>query len=651
MQKRHHIHGFLLTMLFCGLLSPLYAQIQGTGQEATQGQADSSGQQLPDSFIGVDSSIAHLDVRYYHLSDIFPYLEHAGEVDTGITGEQRRESLLRSRSIYQTLSVIGQAHKSLDFSPSPTLGFRYRALPYPCYRRSLENWNLCQVDGIYTMLRYEWRNGRENSFDVEHAQKVGDFSYNLAFQTRLAEGIYVNEGVRDINFGFQGRHRADTLRYGYELYFIYNLFHLHENGGILNDADYFSNLDARAIAVNSSNAQNRSSDSRIGYRHWLRIGAEKDSNGNFLPSHLGYVMHQIDFKTGRSLFTETGFNTSRYTPYFDVADTHDSTSVKEICNQVGWTNIEPCRFSDTVFSLFAGFSHQYVRVGDTLRDFRSQVCALNAFMNLPLKKIGSWSNRLHYAFSGYNANDLDLQTVCTFPFFRKTGDSIRSRTGAFRAGLHYSLYEPDYFYHHYVSNYFCWNQELKKQQLLQVDASCSFRHQEIAFHSYTLGHYTFLTEACEVRQLHEAVQVLQGELYFPLRCGNFGLDLHAYGQFSSSDSLHLPVLVTRNTLFYGFPLFHEAAFLQFGAEMTYFTEYYADGYQASLQQFYSQNSTLIGNDVYLSAFVNARIEHFHIYFACSNILSVLEGHYPFQFPHYPAKGLNFRFGISWRFYD
>ena len=46
-----------------------------------------------------------------------------------------------------------------------------------------------------------------------------------------------------------------------------------------------------------------------------------------------------------------------------------------------------------------------------------------------------------------------------------------------------------------------------------------------------------------------------------------------------------------------------------------------------------------------------RIEHFHAYFACANILSAMDGFYPFQFPHYPAKGLNFRFGISWRFYD
>lgn len=645
MQKKLFTHGFILTLLYCCLLFPLQAQVQ------IQEPTDSSGQQLPDSFVGVDSSIAHLDVSYYTLSEFFPYQHYIGEVDTGITGEQRRESLLRSRSIYQTLSVIGQAHKNLDFSPSLSLGFRHKTLPYTCYQRNLENWRLCQVDGIYTMLRYEWRNGRENSFDVEHAQKVGNFSYNLAFQTRLSEGIYVNEGVRDINFGFQGRHRADTLRYGYELFFIYNLFHLHENGGILNDADYFRNLEARAIAVNSSNAQNRSTDNQIGYRHWLRIGTKKDTNGNFLPSHLGYVLHHITFKNYRSLFTESGFNTTRYTPHFDAVNTHDSTSGKEIFNQIGWTNIEPCRFSDSVFSLFAGLSHQYARVGDTLKNYQTQVCALNAYMNIPLKKIGRWSNRLYYAFSGYNANDLDLLTAYTLPFCRKTDDSSRIHSGFFQADLHYSLYEPDYFFHHQVSNYFSWNENLKKQQLLQVDVSCGFRHQEIAFHSYTLGNYTYLTENLEVHQLHEAVQILQGELYFPLRHGNFGLDLHAYGQFSSSDSIHLPALATHNTLFYGFPLFHEAVFLQLGAEMTYFTAYYADGYQASLQQFYHQNSIQIGNDIYLSAFINARIEHFHIHFACSNILSVLDGCYPFQFPHYPAKGLNFRFGISWRFYD
>lgn len=650
MQKRHHIHGFLLTLLLCGLMLPLQAQVQEPEQQESREQQD-TGQQLPKSFIGVDSSIAHLDVSYHTLSCNFPITEYMGEADTGITGEQRRESLLRSRSIYQTLSVIGQAHKSLDFRPDVSLGFNHRTLPYPCYRRSLDNWRLCQVDGIYTLLRYEWRNGRENSFDVEHAQKVGNFSYNLAFQTRLAEGIFVNEGVRDINVGFHGRHRADTLRYGYELLFIYNLFHLHENGGILNDADYFNNLEPRAIPVQANDAMNRSTDSRIGYRHWLRLGAEKDSNGNFLPSRLGYVMHSIHFKSFRNLYDESNFNTSRYSPCFDPTNTHDSTSGKEIFNQIGWSNIEPCRFSDSMFSLFAGLSHQYVRVGDTLKNEQTQVCALNAYMNIPLKIIGNWSNSLYYAFSGYNANDLDLKSKYTLPFYRRTSDSTRSRIGRFQAGLHYSLYEPDYFFHHYTSNYFCWDHSLQKQQLLQLDASCAFRNQEIAFHSYTMGNYTYLTENMEVRQLHEAVQVLQGEVYFPLRLGHFGLDLHAYGQFSSSDSLHLPALVTRNTLFYGFPLFHEAAYLQLGAEMTYFTEYYADGYQASLQQFYNQSSTLIGNDFYLSAFINARIEHFHIYFACSNILAVLDGYYPFQFPHYPAKGLNFRFGISWRFYD
>lgn len=645
MQKHHSLHGFMLTLLLCSLIFPLQAQ------EIVQGQTDSSGQHLPDSFIGVDSSIAHLDVSYYKLSDFFPYRIAAGMLDTGITMEQNRESLRNARNIYQTLSVIGQAHKSLDYTTSLSPGFHAKTLPYPRYRRTLENWSLCQVEGIYTQIRYEWRNGQENSFDVEHAQKVGNFSYNLAFQTRLAEGIYVNEGVRDINFGFHGRHRADSLRYGYELYLIYNLFHLHENGGILNDADYFNNMENRAITVNSPKAQNHSTDSRIGYRHWLRLGAQKDSNGIFLPSRTGYLMHQIDIKSFRNLYTEPEFNTERHIPFFDAVNTYDSTSGKEICNRIGWSNIEPGDLNDSVFSLYAGLSHQYIRVGDSLENYQSQICALNAFINIPLKKIGNWSNRLYYAFSGYNTNDVDIQSTFMLPFYRKTSDSIRGRIGGFHAGLRYSLYEAEYFFQHYTSNYFCWNHELKKQQLLQVDAACNFRKQEIAFHAYTLGNHTYLSENMEVRQLHGAVQVLQGELYLPLRSGNFGIDLHAYGQFSSSDSLHLPAIVTRNTVFYGFPLFHEAAFLQLGAEMLYFTEYYADGYQASLQQFYHQNTILIGNDIYLSAFLNARIEHFHVHFACSNILSALDGFYPFQFPHYPARGLNFRFGISWRFYD
>ena len=643
MRKRPKRTDILLVavILLCGQLPCAMAQ---ENRDTTQ-------QKLPSSFIGTDSSIAHRTVTCFTLADRFPAAAIQGEADTDVTYAYRQESQLRARDIYITLSSIGQAHQSLNYQANLSPGFRYRSMPYPCYRRTLEQWPLCRVDGVYTRLRYEWRNGIEHSFDVEHAQQVGSFRYNLAFQTHLSEGIYVNEEVRDINFGFEGLHRADSNRYGLEFSYIYNLFHLHESGGITNDADYLANLEPRAIAVNTPTALNRYNDNDFRYRHWLHLGNRRDSNKILLPSRLGYLTHQFQLQNFRSRYTESNFSSTLFpTPYFDAGQTADSVSGRQITNQAGWTNREPCTLNDSDFIVYLGLSHTYLRNGDTLQHFRSHVCALNAALDLPLKKAGFWQNRFSYAFSGYNRNDVDFRSGYTLPLRRLKRDSTL-QTGLLRFMLHYTLAEPDFFFRHYASNYFCWDRTLEKRHLLQAEGLLDWRGWQAVFRSFTLGNHIYLNEQLQVCQSAQPIQVLQGELLLPIRWRGFGSDLHAYLQHSSSEALHLPALVTRNSLFYGFPLFHQAAYVQFGAEVTYFTAYYADGYQASMQQFYNQSSTLIGNDFYLSAFLNARIEHFHAYFACANLLSAFDGFYPFQFPHYPAKGFGFRFGISWRFYD
>ena len=605
---------------------------------AAQEPADSTRREVPSSFIGTDSSVVHRTVVCYILSDLFPTVSGCGEADTSVTGTYRQESLLHAKDIYTAIATIGQAHKSLNFQAAISPGFRYKTMPYPCYRRTLEQWRFNRVDGVYTLLRYEWRNGQENSFDVEHAQQVGNFRYNLAFQTRLSEGVYVNEGVRDVNFGFQGLQRSDSSRYGFDVSFIYNLFYLHESGGIANDADYMANLEPRAISVNTPSALNNYSDNDFRYRHWFHIGSRRDSSRMLLPSRLGYLTHQFQLKSSRSLYTDNSLGTS------------DSVSGRIIRNQIGWTNREPCSMGDSSVTMFFGVSHDHIRNGDSLQAFRSYVFALNAAIDLPLKRAGIWKNRLTYAFSGYNANDFDVRSCYTLPLRLKKRDSL-TQNGFFQLSLHYVLSEPDYFFRHYVSNGISWDNPLQKQQLLQAEAMLDWKGCQAAVRSFTLGNHVYLNEQLAVNQLSEPIHVMQGELLLPLRWKGFGADLHGYLQRSSSDSLHLPALVTRNSVFYGFPLFHQAAYLQLGIEAICFTAYYADAYQPSMQQFYHQNSTLVGNDLYLGAFLNARIEHFHAYFACANILSAMDGFYPFQFPHYPAKGLNFRFGISWRFYD
>ncbi|MBQ5533651.1 MAG: hypothetical protein IIU04_08885, partial [Bacteroidales bacterium] len=104
---------------------------------AAQEPADSSRREVPSSFIGTDSSVAHRTVIRYTLYDLFPTISGCAEADTSVTGAYRQESLLHAKGIYTAIATIGQAHKSLNFQSAISPGFSYKTMPYPCYRRTL----------------------------------------------------------------------------------------------------------------------------------------------------------------------------------------------------------------------------------------------------------------------------------------------------------------------------------------------------------------------------------------------------------------------------------------------------------------------------------------------------------------------------------
>lgn len=649
------------------------------GKLCAQEPADSTKTAGNTAIVQADSSEAYLPVNYFSMRENYPFATFTHVLDTGICGLQNRERLRASRNIYTTFSVIGQAHQSLNFQPQTSNAFTAKTMPYPAYLLTSDNMELITVDKVYTMLRYEWNNGQENAFDIEHAQRVGNFTYNLQLQTRLAEGIYVNESVRDINVGFKGHRWSDTVRYGFEITLIHNMFHLGENRGIYNNADYESDLDERAIEVNTPNAYNKFQQQHLGYRQWLRLGNRKDSTGRFLPSRMGYLMHQIDLKKYKTVYTDINPPTTLYPQfYFDNSYTHDSSGCQQLQNQLYWSNLAPTVQSNSLWKIAIGLSHEYAHCFDTLNHFRTHVLSAKGLIGIPLGRIGAWTNQMHYAFSGYNANDWDLRSVVKFNVNRNVNDNVNANdnynhddnedrneeanlnvnhdrgrvffVGGFVACLRWTQKAPDYFFTHYQSNYEAWDNELKKQRMLQASVGLDLFRCQLNLHSYLFNNYTQLTENGVV-QLSDKVQILQAELNYPFRWKGFGMDLQAFVQHANHDDVHLPTFVTRDALFYGFPLFHNALYLQFGGEIMYFSAYYANGYRPDMQQFYSQNSDLVGNDIYLNAFINARIQHFQVSAAVTNLLTAFEGFYPYQMPHYPAKNFGFRVGISWRFYD
>jgi hypothetical protein len=92
-------------------------------------------------------------------------------------------------------------------------------------------------------------------------------------------------------------------------------------------------------------------------------------------------------------------------------------------------------------------------------------------------------------------------------------------------------------------------------------------------------------------------------------------------------------------------------FTQIGFDTRYNTKYYADAYSPATGLFYLQNEKKYGNYPYIDIYANLRLKRTIVFFKMLNIgTNFLDGEY-ITTPNYPMPRSNFRFGLSWLFYD
>ena len=123
-------------------------------------------------------------------------------------------------------------------------------------------------------------------------------------------------------------------------------------------------------------------------------------------------------------------------------------------------------------------------------------------------------------------------------------------------------------------------------------------------------------------------------------------------QKSSNESvLPVPVFTGWTNLYLQFKIAHVLA-TQLGADVRYFTEYYAPTYSPIIGQYAVQDATYrtkLGNYPWINAYVNFKLKGVRFYLAYTHVNSS-EGR-SFLVPHYPTNQRLLHLGISWTFFN
>jgi hypothetical protein len=126
-----------------------------------------------------------------------------------------------------------------------------------------------------------------------------------------------------------------------------------------------------------------------------------------------------------------------------------------------------------------------------------------------------------------------------------------------------------------------------------------------------------------------------------------------YQKSSKEDILPLPALSAYSNIYL---LFRIAKVLrvQLGADVRYFTEYYAPDYAPIIQQYAVQDPATrikLGNYPICNAYVNFHLKHCRFYVNVNHVNEGTGTKKAFLVPHYPINPLNIHFGLSWNFFN
>ena len=264
---------------------------------------------------------------------------------------------------------------------------------------------------------------------------------------------------------------------------------------------------------------------------------------------------------------------------------------------------------------------------------------------------------------GADAGQISLEANADLSF-KLLGDTV---TLAAQAAFHRQA--PLFFHSHYHSKHIWWdNDELDNIIHSRIQGELEWQKtrtriivaaDQIKNHVYLGQSYTITPDFLRtgnnvaVRQANKNIGIFTAALHQDLTLGIVNWENRLTFQKSTdNDAIPLPALNIYSNLYLRFTI-AKVLKCDLGADLRFFTKYYAPDYSPALGQFTVQETgdqrVKLGNYPFVNAYANFQLKQARFFVMFSHVNSS-DGNY-FLTPHYPTNQRVLRFGISWNFFN
>lgn len=601
---------------------------------------------------------------------------------------------------YNFLGSMGTPRQTRLYFNRPTTTTFDFLQPYDHFYTTPDRFIFTDTKSPYTNLTYHSSGNKVDGDDHIRAYFTTNagkhFGVGFLFDYLYARGRYDKQSTSLINFSLFSFYRSD--RYNYHLLASRYRMKQRENGGITDDryitrpeeTDGGGNMGTAEIPVRLDATWSRNEVYDIFFTHNYNWGYHRekllaDTASNSMDSltvpkdsvitefvNVARLTHTADVSFLRHEYINHRLPRNYYADTFLPHDSVDNTNDLSIDNRVALSMCEG--FRKWAFADITAFAeHRYDRylLPDTLAEnpleFNETYNEHSLFVG---GEISSTHGRnLRYRAGGETAIlggelgsfSIDGGIDFNFKLWKK---DINLSAKAFMKNN-----RPSFYYRHYHSEHFWWDNDLAKEFKTRIEGSLEipFTRTRLDAKLENVKNYTYIANRSilapnrqdylnrfNVEQEKGNIQVIAASLKQDFKYGIFNLNTEVTYQYSSNQAvLPLPTLNAYANIFLKFTI-AKVLHTEIGADAWYFTKYYAPEYMPALGQFVQQNQANrieIGNYPVATVYANFQLKQTRFYVKYYHVNKGLGSSNYFTTPHHPLTPSVLWFGLSCRFYN
>ena len=482
-----------------------------------------------------------------------------------------------------------------------------------------------------------------------YTQNIGkNFNFAVEYTGLRSLGLYQNSLAAQNHVLFSGHFKSKNNKYEAFAHYLHQNINNQENGGIEN-VDLFFNGDSRFdnrinLPVNLSN-----SESRFAYRRYYFSQEFRPFSSEKFPFK---IRHTI-FHQANKFYYEQDSPQSFY--FNDVSELLDYPySSKKYSKNL--SNTVSVLFDKEKFKLDAGVRHQIIKLGIGT--------ALPNYLDIPQEvsenRIGAVGNLFIKLFDKVELNaNLEISAGKEFGSFFRSANRLKfepikdyfvtAKVNFQNASPTFNLLMNPSVYKNFT---FKLNDPANETTTeIGADLNLKWFQSVLSANYFRVDNYTYLNANALPQQSSSALNITQigGEATFSY--GKFHLNPKVLFQsaVANKDLFPMPNFIGRANLFYQTKAFKNAAEIQAGVKIYYFTKFASREYFPILNEFILPGTTSysIGGQPIADVYFNMKVKRMFFFIEAQHVNTTFMQNKSFAAPNYPIGDFRLNIGIVW----